>query len=184
VLVDSAGRTPEAAAIPLAEARDRPYGESFVVWVGVVVVGLELVVGWLAAWAWGKARRVAGRADAEVDRALDAGMDRLHELVSGKLGDDPALARLEDEAGQDLEAVSASPRTRQRVELALAEAVESDTDFAARLAELVAQLRQAGVASPEVTTVTAANTGPAVATRGGVAVSGAVGGDVSTGTTQ
>ena len=107
------------------------------------MTGLELVVGYLAAWAWRKVRRVVGRADAEVDQALDAGMDRLHELVAGKLGSDPALTRLETEARSDLDAVSVRARTSERVRLALEDAVESDPAFATRLEELVARVREA-----------------------------------------
>jgi hypothetical protein len=141
-------------------------------------VDWELVVEWLGAWAWGKARRLAGRADAEVDRMIDAGLDQLREVVVTKLGDDPALARLDEEAGQDPESVSTSPRTRQRVQLALEEAADGDPEFAAQVHDAVALLRGAG--APSVSEVAAINTGPAVATGGGVAVSGAVGGDVST----
>jgi|ERR1022692_1573148 hypothetical protein len=107
------------------------------------MTGLELAVGYLAAWAWLKARRLAGRVDAEVDEVLDAGIDRLHEIVLSKLAGDPALALLETEAVADLDAVSVRDRTRDRVRLALEEAAEADTGFAARLAELVAELRDA-----------------------------------------
>jgi hypothetical protein len=107
------------------------------------MTGIELAVGYVAAWAWRKARRVAGRADAEVDQVLDAGMDRLHQLVSSKLAGDRALAQLEAEAGANLDAESASPRTRERVRLALEDAAEADGDFAAQLAALVEQLQEA-----------------------------------------
>lgn len=143
------------------------------------MTGLEVVVGWLAVYAWRKARRVAGRADAEVDRAIDAGMDRLHDLVSSKLHGDPALARLEAEAGQDLDTVATGDRVRQRVQLALQDAVEDDAGFAVQLRDLIAQLQQAGAPSPA--TVIAAHTGPAIATGGGVANTGVVTGDVSAG---
>jgi hypothetical protein len=106
------------------------------------MIGIELVVGYVAAWAWRKARRVAGRADAEVDQALDTGMDRLHQLISSKLAGDPALAQLETEAGKNLEVESVSARTRERVRLALEDAVEADEDFEARLTALVKQLRK------------------------------------------
>jgi isopropylmalate/homocitrate/citramalate synthase len=143
------------------------------------VTGVELVVGWLAAYAWGKARRVAGRADAEVDRALDTGMDRVHDLVSTKLGADPALERLTVEVAQNLETVSVSDRTRQRVQLSLEDAVETDERFAAALDDLVGQLRQAG--APSVTTVSASHTGSAIATDGGIANTGVVMGDTNAG---
>ena len=78
---------------------------------------MEIAVGYVFAWAVRKAKRVAGRADAEVDRTLDAGIDRLHDLVSRQLGEDPALKKLaeEAEAGQD----KPSDRTRRRVQDAL-----------------------------------------------------------------
>ena len=103
------------------------------------VVGVELVVGYLVAWAVRKARRVAGRADAEVDAALDAGMDRLHDVVAAKLGGDPALAKLAANADVGVD----SPRTRERVRLAVQDAVEEDPEFGERLAEALAAVQQA-----------------------------------------
>jgi hypothetical protein len=103
------------------------------------VTGIEIAVGYLFAWAVRKAHRVGGRVDAEVDQVLDAGMDRLHELVSGKLGEDPALHKLseEAEAGKD----RPSNRTGDRVRLALEEAAEEDPRFAGALEGLVEELR-------------------------------------------
>jgi hypothetical protein len=125
------------------------------------MTGLELVVGYLIAWAVRKARRVGQRADAEVDQALDAGMDRLHDLVAGKLVGDPALAALKQEsAGGEV-----SRRTRQRVQLSLEEASESDEGFKARLDELLAQVQEAD---------RQAGAGVAVASEHGVAVVGGV----------
>ncbi|WP_250399921.1 hypothetical protein [Streptomyces cellostaticus] len=130
------------------------------------MTGVEIAVGYAFAWLVGKARRVAGRADAEVDRGLDAGMDRLHELISAKLRDDPALqrAREEAEAGQD----ELSARTRHRLELALEDAAEHDADFAAALAWVVVELQAAGPVD------TAADTGSSLATGGGTASTGVV----------
>lgn len=106
---------------------------------GGFVTGIELVVGYLAAWAVRKGRRVAGRADQEVDQALDAGMDRLHELVAGKLGGDPSLERLtlEGQSGQE-----PSERTRQRVQLALEDAADDDPDFGQTLQAAVDRLEE------------------------------------------
>ncbi|MFG2951826.1 hypothetical protein [Streptomyces adustus] len=100
---------------------------------------MEIAVGYVCAWLVGKARRVAGRADAEVDRGLDAGMDRLHDLVSRKLDQDPALerAREEVESGQQ----ELTERTRRRLTDSLEDAVERDEQFAAALKELVEQLQ-------------------------------------------
>jgi hypothetical protein len=105
------------------------------------VVGVELAVGYLIAWAVGKARRVAGRADAEVDAVLDAGMDRLHEVVAARLGADPALEQAVTEAASGPDAVS--DRTRTRLNLALEEAAEQDPAFASALQEAVAGVQAA-----------------------------------------
>ncbi|GHB78138.1 hypothetical protein GCM10010331_77250 [Streptomyces xanthochromogenes] len=103
------------------------------------MTGVEIAIGYLFAWAVRKARLAAGRADGEVDRMVNAGMDRLHEVVSRKLGDDPAFHRLTDEAASGHELPS--ERTRQRVRLALEEANETDPDFAVALERAVAHLR-------------------------------------------
>jgi hypothetical protein len=104
---------------------------------GDVVTGAEIAVGYLCAWLVAKARRVAGRADAEVDRGLDAGMERLHDLVSGALGDDPALERAAEEADSG----EVSVRTRRRLTDALDEAAEQDAELASALRHLLAEVR-------------------------------------------
>ena len=103
------------------------------------MTGAEIAVGYLFAWLVAKGRRVAGRADVEVDRGLDAGMDRLHELVSRKLGQDPALerAREEAEAGQ----TEPSERTQRRLADSLEDAAERDGAFAQALEKLVKELQ-------------------------------------------
>jgi hypothetical protein len=107
--------------------------------------GAELVVGYLFAWLAGKGKRAARRADGQVDRAVDAAVDRLgeklHQLVAGKLGDEPSLERLGEEAQQG--AAEPSERTKTRVTLALEDAVERDPAFGAELDELVRRLREA-----------------------------------------
>ncbi|WP_433917394.1 hypothetical protein OIE50_50705 [Streptomyces canus] len=102
------------------------------------MTGVEVAVGYMIAWLVGKARRVAGKADGEVDRGLDAGMSRLHDLVSRKLGQDPALelAREEVESGHE----ELTERTRRRLTDSLQEAVERDDQFAAALQQLVEQI--------------------------------------------
>ncbi|WP_231861461.1 MULTISPECIES: chromosome partitioning protein [Frankia] len=109
------------------------------------MTGIEIAVGVLAAWALRKARRVGDRVDGgidtETDRLVDAGMDRVHDLVSGVLGEnDPVLARVEEET-QDTGEVSV--RTRQRLALALEDATDHDPAFAAALAQAVEQVRAA-----------------------------------------
>ena len=100
------------------------------------MTGLEVVVTYLVARAIQKARRVGGRLNAEADRVLEAGMDQLHDAVSRKIGDEPALAQLDSEAAEGVE----NPRTRQRVLLALEEAAEQDPEFADTLGTLAAEI--------------------------------------------
>jgi hypothetical protein len=101
------------------------------------VTGIELVVGYLAAWAVRKVRRVRDRADDEVNQALDLGMDRLHQVIAGKLAADPALVKLEAEARTAGEITS---RTRRRLELAVEEAEANDSLFAKSLRGVLEQV--------------------------------------------
>lgn len=103
------------------------------------VTGIEIAIGYVFAWAVRKASRLAGRADAEVDRGLDVAMDRLHDLVSRKLGQDPVLRRVREEAEAGQQALS--PRTRQRLELALEDAAAHDAAFADALRQAVDELQ-------------------------------------------
>ncbi|WP_165994958.1 tetratricopeptide repeat protein [Streptomyces sp. JB150] len=110
---------------------------------------MEIAVGYVCAWLVGQARRVAGRADAEVDRGLDAELDRVHalvSLVSRKLDQDPALQRAEEEAETGREELT--QRTRRRLADSLEDAVERDEQFAAALDQLVEEL-QAGEPAAE-----------------------------------
>lgn len=148
--------------------------------VVLVMTGLEIAVGFLVGWAVRKIRRVGQRVDAEVDQTLDSGLDRLHELVSSKLGGEPALIKLVAEVEQSGEA---SPRTQERVRLALEDAAENDAGFASELAALVQQLQdvqhQAGVVIAGQQGV--AISGGVQADRGAIAVGGVTGGTVSIG---
>ncbi|MBY8881572.1 hypothetical protein [Actinacidiphila acidipaludis] len=105
------------------------------------MTGIEIAVGYVFAYLVRKAKRVAGQVDAEVARGLDAGMDRLHDLVSAKLGPDPALERATEEAwaGQ----AEPSERTQRRLADSLEDAAERDPDFAKALQELVEQVQAA-----------------------------------------
>jgi hypothetical protein len=128
------------------------------------MVGVELIVGYLIAWAVRKGRLVAGRLDGEVDQALGAGLDRLHDVVAHRLGTEPALSDLEQEAAADGEDVS--DRTRQRVGLAVEAAAARDEAFAAAVAQALAVLRAADPAG-----------GGSVSARGNRTT--AIGGDVN-----
>ncbi|PZS37040.1 MAG: chromosome partitioning protein [Pseudonocardiales bacterium] len=90
------------------------------------MVGVELVAGYLVARAVVRARRVAQRLEGEVDQVLDAGLDRLHEVVAVKLGGDPALAELQEEA---IAGGEVRDQTRHRVALAIQAAAASDPAF-------------------------------------------------------
>ena len=109
-----------------------------------VIPGIEVVVGYLATWVWRRARHAGGRIEEKVDAAVDAKLGKLYDTVAGKLAGDPALGRLESEAGQDSDVQpQVSERTRDRVRLALEDATEADPAFAAQLAELAAEVKKA-----------------------------------------
>jgi len=102
-----------------------------------MVPGLELAVGYLIAWVTRKAGRVGNQLDADADLILDTELGKLHDLIAAKLGTDPALAKLEQQAttGQQV-----TDLTRRRVEDALADAADTDPDFAASLTTVLETL--------------------------------------------
>jgi hypothetical protein len=124
----------------------------------VGVTGVELVVGYLAAWGVQKLRRAGQGVGAEMDRVLEAGLDGLHSVVTSKLGGDAALAKLEADPEQ------VSDRTARRVSDALAEAVEDDLEFATRLLAAIEVVRAADLVAAGVGSM-------AIAAGGGVAAS-------------
>jgi hypothetical protein len=107
--------------------------------------GLELVAGFLVAWVVRKARRVGGRLDEEFDAATDVGLERLHEVIAERLGGDPAVSKLEEEATRTGEV---SDRTARRVTDAVDEAAEADRVFADALLAAVAKIQEALAARP------------------------------------
>jgi hypothetical protein len=106
-----------------------------------VVIEAGVIAGYVIAWAVRKARRIGGRLDAEADAAIDTSLDRLHEVVAGKLGGHPVLAEVEEEAAAGGGEVS--ELTRQQVELALTAAANKDDAFGQAVTDLVAQLQAA-----------------------------------------
>jgi hypothetical protein len=104
------------------------------------VTGVEVAVGFLIVWMTKKIKRAAGRLDTEIDYAVDAGMDRLHTLIADKLGGDSAFAKLHAEI--DASGV-VTPRTRERVRLAIEDVAADDLDFGQQLDSLVEQIRSA-----------------------------------------
>jgi hypothetical protein len=139
-----------------------------------VIPGLEVAVGYLATWAWRRARHAAGRVEEKVDAAVDAKLEKLYDAVAAKLAGDPALGRLEAEAGQDTPTQpEVSGRTQARVQLALEEAAEDDPEFAGRLRELVSHVSAGdhGVAAGRDVNVQASHGGvAAVNIQGGVSI--------------
>ena len=111
------------------------------------MVGLELVAGYLVAWGVRKLRRVGTRLDEETDEVIDAGLDRLHDAISAKLGADPALGKLEDEVSQGLEP---SDRTLLRIQDAVEEAAEGDPEFGVTIEALIARLEEVRDGAPSV----------------------------------
>jgi hypothetical protein len=103
-----------------------------------MIPGLEVAVGLLIAWFARKAGRAWKRVDGMTDEAMDAGLDKLHDVVIAKLGGDSAINQLETEVAETGEA---GTRTQTRVRLALEEAVEQDKAFAADLESALATLR-------------------------------------------
>lgn len=112
--------------------------------------GADVAVGALAAWALAKARRIGAPADAEVNRVLDVAAERLHDVVSAKLGGDPALTVLEQESTSGVP----SERTKRRVRDSLDEAMEKDPVFAEQVNELLSQLYAQGSAPTIIASAT------------------------------
>jgi len=129
----------------------------------LAVVEVELVTGYLVAWALRKARRVGAGLDRDVDGVLDVSLERLHQAVDRKLGNDPAVEKLTAEA---VTAESVSDRTRRRVSDAVAEAAEGDPAFGGTLRAVLAEL---------------ARSAPAAAAIAGGGRAAAVGGDAEIG---
>jgi hypothetical protein len=102
------------------------------------MVGAELIVGYMFAWLVRKARRAGDRADGRADEAIDAGVDRLCELIAKRLHGDSSLQRLEQEANGGLP--EPSERTARRVILAFDEILEQDAEFADTVHNLWANL--------------------------------------------
>jgi len=114
------------------------------------MVGLELVAGYLVAWAVRKGARVGKRLDGQADEIIDLELDRLHDVVTAKLGLDPALEKLELEAAQGQQP---SERTLRRVQDAVEEATEEDPQFKALLEAVLAKVEEAGGGTPSAANI-------------------------------
>lgn len=123
-----------------------------------MIVETGILVGYLVAWGARKVRLVGQRLDGEFDTVMTTSLDKLHAAVAEKLGTDPALTKLEAEAGSGGQVAE---RTRQRVELSLEDAADADPKFAALVAELVATVQatekstgQTAAIGPHATAIT------------------------------
>lgn len=136
-------------------------------------MGVEVLAAAVVAYLLRKAARVGRRADRELDQALDVGMDRLHEVVTARLGADTALTRLQEQAADGGEPTE---RTLRRAEDAIADAAEEDQGFAAQLEALVKALAAretaGGVNPPAAVTTLITITG---GTQNGPMITGSVG---------
>jgi hypothetical protein len=99
---------------------------------------LPVVVTSMATYLWTRAQGIA-------DRGADALGERLYRRVAGKLGADPALARLEADNSAAAEAPVVGELTGRRVIDSLAQAAEDDPGFGAELTALARQLPTAAV---------------------------------------
>lgn len=106
-----------------------------------MVIEASVVAGYVIAWVVRKARLAAGRLDAQVDTAIDAGLDKLHTAVTAKLDGHPVLPELAEEAAS--ESGQVSELTYQQVELAVTAAARRDEVFARTVTDLLAQVQAA-----------------------------------------
>lgn len=131
------------------------------------MTGVEVAVAALIGWFLRKAGRAVKRVDGIADDAIDVTMDRVHDAVLAKLGGDPAVAKMAQEA----ENGEISSRTRDRVRMAIEEAADEDSAFAAQLAAFTRAPSQIGPGSVVVE-------GWVQAKDNGIAIGGISGGSV------
>lgn len=112
-----------------------------------MVIEAGVVTGYVIAWAVRKARRIGGRLDVETDAAIDASLDRLHEVVEAKLRGYPVLAELVAETAADNGSGEVSDLTRQQIELAVQAAAQKDDAFGQLVTELATRLQAAEAAA-------------------------------------
>ncbi len=101
--------------------------------------GPEVVISCVVGWAAHIPRRGGRPADTEADRALDAGMQRVHDLVTARLEEEPRFRLLwaEIEAGG-----APAGETLDAAARALGAASDDDPEFAARLHTLMEEVEQ------------------------------------------
>jgi hypothetical protein len=108
------------------------------------MTGLEVVAGYLARWAWQRARKLAGRVVEKVDDKVDAALERLYDTVAARLSGDSAMKRLEREATADLDAEPAvSAGAAEAVRYAVESAADEDPAFARQVEAALAEVRTA-----------------------------------------
>lgn len=105
----------------------------------------SFVIGYLVSWMTNKARRVGQRADGRLDDVVDTQVDRLCDFVLEKLGAEPAVRQLEREVTEGVD----NERTKLRLQLAVEEAAEQDTEFADTVRTLVEEIHKGAPGSSD-----------------------------------
>lgn len=118
-----------------------------------MVPGLEMAVGLLIAWFARNSGRGWPRLAGVTEEAMNAVLDKAHDVIIRKLGEDSAITQLESEVAATGDA---GTRTQTRVRLAIEEAAEQDKAFAAELesALRVGRSRAVRAVSPRIAGLT------------------------------
>jgi hypothetical protein len=103
-----------------------------------LMTGLELVAGYLVAWACGSSSGRGSGSTRRVMRSSTPGWTGCTTPSLTGLGTDSSLAKLAADVSQGAEP---SERTLRRVQDALEEAAEGDPDFAAVIGDLITRLQ-------------------------------------------
>ncbi|NJQ07341.1 hypothetical protein [Streptomyces lonarensis] len=118
-------------------------------------VDVSSVPGYLYWWALRRAKAGGRAATGVVDTALEAAAARLAAVVRQRLGAHDALEGVEEEAAvaaaadtEGAEPAELSDDTRGALVYAVKRATSKDPDFAARLADALAAVEQAGPGDP------------------------------------
>ncbi len=102
------------------------------------MTGIELVAGYLAAWAARRGRHAVGRLGRETDQAMDHVLDQLHDRVYARLGNRSVLQRLESDAEHGV----TDPAVHADVQFMVGSAAAADPAFARELGQIVGRLEK------------------------------------------
>lgn len=111
----------------------------------LMIVGVDLVVGYLVSWLISKAQRFINGLDSEVDHAEDAALEQLHHLVAKKLGTEPAWTKLHTETNQS---DGPDAETWATVAAKLEASTKHDPEFASKLQSALQQVQTQHLIEP------------------------------------